>query len=110
VAGAEPGGFRLACYQIACCAADAAPVVVRVLARDLRPATVGDRGAATGPQNAAQGPPAREAIEHVGWEFPGRPGAWWAGPLPPGAPFTAPQRPEPSQGYLSLPGGPPTGR
>jgi hypothetical protein len=41
VAGAEPGGFRLACYQIACCAADAAPVVVRVLARDLRPATGG---------------------------------------------------------------------
>jgi uncharacterized repeat protein (TIGR03943 family) len=30
VAGAEPGGFRLARYQIACCAADAAPVVIRV--------------------------------------------------------------------------------
>jgi uncharacterized repeat protein (TIGR03943 family) len=28
--GGEPGGFRLARYQIACCAADAAPVVVRV--------------------------------------------------------------------------------
>jgi uncharacterized repeat protein (TIGR03943 family) len=32
VAGAEPGGFRLARYEIACCAADAAPVVLRVLA------------------------------------------------------------------------------
>jgi uncharacterized membrane protein YcgQ (UPF0703/DUF1980 family) len=31
VAGAEAGGFRLARYQIACCAADAAPVVVRVV-------------------------------------------------------------------------------
>jgi uncharacterized repeat protein (TIGR03943 family) len=31
VAGSEEGGFRLARYQIACCAADAAPVVVRVL-------------------------------------------------------------------------------
>jgi uncharacterized repeat protein (TIGR03943 family) len=31
VAGAEERGFRLARYQIACCAADAAPVVVRVL-------------------------------------------------------------------------------
>jgi uncharacterized repeat protein (TIGR03943 family) len=31
VAGAEPGGFRLARYQIACCAADALPVVVRVV-------------------------------------------------------------------------------
>jgi uncharacterized repeat protein (TIGR03943 family) len=31
VAGAERGGFRLARYQIACCAADATPVVVRVL-------------------------------------------------------------------------------
>jgi uncharacterized repeat protein (TIGR03943 family) len=31
VAEAEAGGFRLARYQIACCAADAAPVVVRVL-------------------------------------------------------------------------------
>ena len=31
VAGAESGGFRLARYQIACCAADATPVVVRVL-------------------------------------------------------------------------------
>lgn len=30
-AGAEDGGFRLARYQIACCAADAAPVVVRVV-------------------------------------------------------------------------------
>jgi uncharacterized repeat protein (TIGR03943 family) len=30
VAGSEQGGFRLARYQIACCAADAAPVVVRV--------------------------------------------------------------------------------
>ena len=28
--GGEPGGFRLARYQIACCAADAAPVVIRV--------------------------------------------------------------------------------
>jgi uncharacterized repeat protein (TIGR03943 family) len=36
VAGAEPGGFRLARYQIACCAADAAPVVVRVLAGGAR--------------------------------------------------------------------------
>jgi uncharacterized repeat protein (TIGR03943 family) len=31
VAGADEGGFRLARYQIACCAADAAPVVVRVV-------------------------------------------------------------------------------
>jgi uncharacterized repeat protein (TIGR03943 family) len=31
VAGPEPDGFRLARYQIACCAADAAPVVVRVV-------------------------------------------------------------------------------
>jgi uncharacterized repeat protein (TIGR03943 family) len=31
VAGTEPGGFRLARYQIACCAADATPVVVRVV-------------------------------------------------------------------------------
>jgi uncharacterized repeat protein (TIGR03943 family) len=31
VAGVEAGGFRLARYQIACCAADAAPVVVRVV-------------------------------------------------------------------------------
>jgi uncharacterized repeat protein (TIGR03943 family) len=31
VAGAEGRGFRLARYQIACCAADAAPVVVRVV-------------------------------------------------------------------------------
>jgi uncharacterized repeat protein (TIGR03943 family) len=30
VAGTEDDGFRLARYQIACCAADAAPVVVRV--------------------------------------------------------------------------------
>jgi uncharacterized repeat protein (TIGR03943 family) len=30
VAGAEAGGFRLARYQIACCAADAAPVVIRI--------------------------------------------------------------------------------
>lgn len=30
-AGAEDRGFRLARYQIACCAADAAPVVVRVV-------------------------------------------------------------------------------
>jgi uncharacterized repeat protein (TIGR03943 family) len=31
VAGPEPGGFRLARYQIACCAADAAPVVLGVV-------------------------------------------------------------------------------
>jgi uncharacterized repeat protein (TIGR03943 family) len=31
VAGAEDGGFRLARYQIACCAADAVPVVIRVV-------------------------------------------------------------------------------
>jgi uncharacterized repeat protein (TIGR03943 family) len=31
VAGAESGEFRLARYQIACCAADATPVVVRVI-------------------------------------------------------------------------------
>ena len=31
VAGGEDDGFRLARYQIACCAADAAPVVVRVV-------------------------------------------------------------------------------
>jgi hypothetical protein len=31
VAAVEGAGFRLARYQIACCAADAAPVVVRVV-------------------------------------------------------------------------------
>jgi len=31
VAGSEAGGFRLARYEIACCAADASPVVLRVL-------------------------------------------------------------------------------
>jgi uncharacterized repeat protein (TIGR03943 family) len=31
VAGTDAGGFRLVRYQIACCAADAAPVVLRVL-------------------------------------------------------------------------------
>jgi uncharacterized repeat protein (TIGR03943 family) len=31
VAGADDGAFRLARYQIACCAADAAPVVLRVV-------------------------------------------------------------------------------
>jgi uncharacterized repeat protein (TIGR03943 family) len=31
VVGAEAGGFRLARYEIACCAADAAPVVLRVI-------------------------------------------------------------------------------
>jgi uncharacterized repeat protein (TIGR03943 family) len=31
VAGAELGGFRLARYEIACCAADAAPVVLQVV-------------------------------------------------------------------------------
>jgi uncharacterized repeat protein (TIGR03943 family) len=31
VAGAEAGGFRLARYQIACCAADAQPVVIDVV-------------------------------------------------------------------------------
>jgi uncharacterized membrane protein YcgQ (UPF0703/DUF1980 family) len=31
VADAAPDGFRLARYQIACCAADAAPVVIRVV-------------------------------------------------------------------------------
>jgi uncharacterized repeat protein (TIGR03943 family) len=31
VAGTESGGFRLARYQIACCAADATPAVVRVV-------------------------------------------------------------------------------
>lgn len=31
VAGAEEDGFRLARYQIACCAADAIPIVVRVV-------------------------------------------------------------------------------
>jgi uncharacterized repeat protein (TIGR03943 family) len=31
VAGAEDGGFRLARYEISCCAADAAPVVIRVV-------------------------------------------------------------------------------
>jgi uncharacterized repeat protein (TIGR03943 family) len=31
VAATDAGGFRLARYQIACCAADAAPVVVRVV-------------------------------------------------------------------------------
>jgi uncharacterized repeat protein (TIGR03943 family) len=37
VAGADAGGFRLARYQIACCAADAAPVVVRVVGRGAPP-------------------------------------------------------------------------
>ena len=31
VAGTEEGGFQLARYQIACCAADAAPVVARIV-------------------------------------------------------------------------------
>jgi uncharacterized repeat protein (TIGR03943 family) len=31
VVGADAGGFRLARYQIACCAADAAPIVVQVV-------------------------------------------------------------------------------
>ena len=31
VAGSDAGGFRLARYEIACCAADAAPVVLRVV-------------------------------------------------------------------------------
>ena len=31
VAGTDPDGFRLARYQIACCAADAVPVVLRVV-------------------------------------------------------------------------------
>lgn len=31
VAGAKNGGFRLARYQIACCAADATPVVLRIV-------------------------------------------------------------------------------
>jgi uncharacterized repeat protein (TIGR03943 family) len=31
VAGGAPGGFRLARYQISCCAADAEPIVVRVV-------------------------------------------------------------------------------
>ncbi len=31
VAGVEDGGFRLARFQIACCAADAVPVVIRVV-------------------------------------------------------------------------------
>jgi uncharacterized membrane protein YcgQ (UPF0703/DUF1980 family) len=31
VAGGDGEGFQLARYQIACCAADAAPVVVRVV-------------------------------------------------------------------------------
>ena len=39
VVDGEAGGFRLARYQIACCAADATPVVVRV---------VGTRGDAPG--------------------------------------------------------------
>ena len=38
VAGAEKGGFRLARYQIACCAADAAPVVLRVVGTGAGPA------------------------------------------------------------------------
>lgn len=38
VAGAEEGGFRLARYQIACCAADAAPVVLRVVGTHGAPA------------------------------------------------------------------------
>jgi uncharacterized repeat protein (TIGR03943 family) len=38
VAGPEDGGFRLARYQIACCAADAVPVVVRVVGTTGSPA------------------------------------------------------------------------
>jgi uncharacterized repeat protein (TIGR03943 family) len=38
VAGAEAGGFRLARYQIACCAADATPVVVDVVGTSGSPA------------------------------------------------------------------------
>jgi uncharacterized repeat protein (TIGR03943 family) len=39
VAGTESGGFRLARYQIACCAADATPVVVDVLGTSGSPPT-----------------------------------------------------------------------
>jgi uncharacterized repeat protein (TIGR03943 family) len=39
VAGADEGGFRLARYQIACCAADATPVVVRVVGTSGEPPT-----------------------------------------------------------------------
>jgi uncharacterized repeat protein (TIGR03943 family) len=38
VAGAESGGFKLARYQIACCAADATPVVLRVVGTSGAPA------------------------------------------------------------------------
>lgn len=38
-AGPDTGGFRLARYQIACCAADAAPVVVRVVGTSGDPPT-----------------------------------------------------------------------
>jgi uncharacterized repeat protein (TIGR03943 family) len=37
VAGAEEDGFRLARYQIACCAADATPVVIRVIGGGVAP-------------------------------------------------------------------------
>jgi uncharacterized repeat protein (TIGR03943 family) len=39
VAGAEAGGFRLARYQIACCAADATPVVVDIVGTSGTPPT-----------------------------------------------------------------------
>jgi uncharacterized repeat protein (TIGR03943 family) len=37
VGAQEEGGFRLARYQIACCAADAAPVVIRVVGGPVEP-------------------------------------------------------------------------
>jgi uncharacterized repeat protein (TIGR03943 family) len=75
VAGAEEGGFRLARYQIACCAADAAPVVARVVG------TAGD-------------PPARDQWVRVTGTF--RPGG---GELPELAATSVVQIPAPDDPY-----------
>jgi uncharacterized repeat protein (TIGR03943 family) len=53
VAGAQDGGFRLARYQIACCAADAVPIVARIVG------TAGDR------------PPSDEWVTVTGTFHPG---------------------------------------
>jgi len=55
VAGEDDGGFRLARYQIACCAADAAPVVVRVVGVEGEPPAVDRWVTVTGTFDPATG-------------------------------------------------------
>jgi uncharacterized repeat protein (TIGR03943 family) len=54
-AGEEGDGFRLARYQIACCAADAAPIVVNVVGTFGEPPAVDDWLTVTGTFQPAQG-------------------------------------------------------